>query len=184
MRHESMDTPIQRCQKLGAIAVLLVAMVIGFGSPASADPFGVGGDNTGYLADNHDHDYCWSTNFTWQSLRDHATASMDYLNTSTSFGGGSQQTCDSGTDVYFQRFDTTDYRRRYVCQDRSGNICDNADVRISSNTTTLPSNERRKTVCHEVGHSAGATHHSGTGWGCMISGSSTSSIYVTQQKIT
>jgi hypothetical protein len=52
---------------------------------------------------------------------------------------------------------------------------DNADVRISSNTTTLPSNERRKTMCHELGHSTGATHNGASG--CMVSGSSTASTY-------
>ena len=118
----------------------------------------MGGSNTGWLADNHDHDYCWSTNFTWTSLRTIADDAMDYLESSTDFSGGSHQSCNSGTDVYFQRFNTTDYRGLYQCDDRNGNECDNADVRISSNTETLPTAERGTTTCHEIGHSAGATH--------------------------
>lgn len=66
--------------------------------------------------------------------------------------------------------------RRLFCDDRNGNECDNADVRISSNTGTLPIAERAKTTCHEVGHSAGATHHS-SGYGCMKSGTSTVETY-------
>ena len=158
------------------MAVLLTAGVLSFAPPASADPFGVGGSNTGWLADNHDHDYCWSTNFTWTSLRTIADDAMDYLESSTDFSGGSHQSCNSGTDVYFQRFNTTDYRGLYQCDDRNGNECDNADVRISSNTETLPTAERGKTTCHEVGHSAGATHHS-SGYGCMVSGTSTVETY-------
>lgn len=151
--------------------------ILSVATPASADPFGVGGSDTGWLADNHDHDYCWSTNFNWVSLRTLATAAMDYLNFATDFDGGSLQSCNSGTDVYFQRFNTTAYRGLYQCDDRNDNECDNADVRISSNTDTLPTNERRKTLCHEIGHSTGATHHSSE-WGCMMSGSSTYQNYV------
>lgn len=161
-------------QKLLTVAFVAI---LSMATPVSADPFGVGGSDTGWLADNYDHDYCWSTNFNWVSLRNHATASMNYLNSSTNFSGGSLQSCNSGTDVYFQRFNTTAYRGLYQCDDRNGDKCDNADIRISSNTGTLPTNERRKTICHEVGHSAGATHHS-SGWGCMVSGTSTSQTYV------
>lgn len=176
------DTPIRsRAGMLVSVMVALLAFVA-LASPASADPFGVGGSNTGWLADNHDHDYCWSTNFTWASLRTIATDRMDYLNSATDFNGGSLQSCNSGTDVYFQRFNTTAYRGQYQCDDLNGNVCDNADVRISSNTSTLPISERLKTVCHEIGHSAGATHHSTWGWNCMKSGTSSVDTYTTHTK--
>ena len=154
----------------------LLAITLAFATPASADPFGVGGRDTGWLADNHDHDYCWSTDFTWTDLRNKATAAMDYLESSTDFSGGSHQSCNSGTDVYFERHDDLDVRGQYQCFDRSGNECDRAHVRISGDTDMLPRNQRRKTLCHEIGHSAGATHHD-SGWGCMVSGTSTSEIY-------
>lgn len=159
----------------GALAAMLALASLAV--PAFGDPFGVGGRDSGWLADNHDHDYCWSENFTWANLQEIAHEAMDYLESVTDFSGGSHHgNCNSGTDVYFQRYHTTAYRGRYQCDDRSGNVCDNADVRISSHTGTLPSAERRKTVCHEIGHSAGATHHS-SGWGCMVRGSSTSETY-------
>lgn len=163
-------------------AVALLAAATASASPASADPFGVGGSNTGWLADNHDHDWCWSTNFTAAADRTKATAAEDYLNSSTSFSGGTLEGCGSGTDVYWKMQNTTAWRGLYSCQDRSGNVCDNANVTISSNTGTLPVAERRKTMCHELGHSTGATHHSDAGWGCMISGTSTSQVYSTHTK--
>ena len=164
-------------RKIMFVSCLLVLLVT-FAPPASADPFGVGPTDSGWLADNHDHDYCWSTGFDWTTLRTAASNSMTYLESSTDFNGGSLQSCNSGTDIYFIRVNTNEYRGQYECMDRgSGNECDRADVRISSNGTKLPSNQRRKTICHEIGHTAGATHHD-INWGCMVSGSSTAETYV------
>ena len=166
-----------KLRKTSVVSCLLV-LVLTVTPPASADPFGVGSTDTGWLGDNHDHDYCWSTGFGWTTLRTAASQSMVYLESVTDFNGGSLQSCNSGTDIYFQRFDTTDYRGQYDCFDRgSGNKCDRAYVRISSNRAKLPSNQRRKTICHEIGHTAGATHHD-INWGCMVSGSSTAQNYV------
>lgn len=163
----------RRLWMLIAMAALLAVSA----PPVAADQYGIGGSDTGWIPDNHDHDYCWSTNFTWTSLRNLADDVMDSLEATTDFSGGSHQSCNSGTDVYFQRFNTTAYRGQYQCDDRQGTYeCDNADVRVSSNTSVLPTNEREKTLCHEVGHSAGARHHS-SGYGCMVSGASTATAY-------
>lgn len=175
------NTQISKRRKSLVVGCLLV-LALTVTPPASADPFGVGTSDTGWLADNHDHDYCWSTGFDWTTLRNAASRSMTYLESSTEFNGGSLQACNSGTDIYFQRFDTTDYRGRYKCFDRgSGNKCDRANVMISSNRTKLPSNQRRKTICHEIGHTAGSTHHD-MDWGCMVSGSSTAETYVSHTR--
>lgn len=109
------------------LIVSLLAAVLAFAVPAAADPFGVGPPDAGWLADNHDHDYCWSTGFTWSSLRTLASDSMAYLESSTDFEDGSLQSCNSGTDIYFRRYYTTDYRGQYEYFDRgSGNECDRA----------------------------------------------------------
>ncbi len=158
------------------VVAMLAFGVLSLTTPTSADPFGVGGRDTGWLADNHDHDYCWSDRFTWTSLRNLADDAMDYLETSTDFSGGSRQKCNSGTDIHFRRVVTTLYRGQYACADRDGNVCDKAYIRITSNTNTLPVAERGKTICHEIGHSTGATHHN-RGYGCMVSGSSTAETY-------
>lgn len=101
---------------------------------------------------------------------------MDALESLTEFSGGSHQSCNSGTDIRFRRLYGDGARGNYQCFDRSGNVCDQAFIRISFNTSILPVNERRKTLCHEIGHSAGATHHN-SGWRCMVRGTSTSEVY-------
>lgn len=101
-----------------------------------------------------------------------------YLESETDFDGGSLQSCNSGTDVYWQALNTTAYRGIWACMDVNGDECDNGEARISTNTNTLPEDERRKTICHELGHSTGASHH-GSGYGCMVSGTSTDETYVT-----
>ncbi len=164
------------CRVLAGLCLLAGSLTLA--PPAGADPFGVGPPDAGWLADNHDHDYCWSTGYNWTTLRNSAIRSMEYLESSTDFEGGSLQTCNSGTDIYFQRYNTTEYRGQYECFDRGGgNRCDRAHVRISSNRSKLPAAQRRKTICHEVGHTAGAEHHD-SDWGCMVSGSSTAETYV------
>ncbi|MDE0607075.1 MAG: hypothetical protein OXH78_07975 [Acidimicrobiaceae bacterium] len=165
-------------QRRPLVIACLLTVLMAFTPPASADPFGVGPTDAGWLADNHDHDYCWSTGFNWTTLQNKARRSMEYLESSTDFDGGSLESCSSGTDIYFERYNTTEYRGQYECFDRGGgNRCDRAYVRISSNRSTLPTDQRRKTICHEIGHTTGATHHD-VDWGCMLSGSSTAETYV------
>ena len=171
---------ILKLRELSVVGCLLLLVLTGV-LPASADPFGVGPRDSGWLADNHDHDYCWSDGFTG-SIRTTAIQAMAYLESSTDFAGGSLQDCNSGTDIYFQRERLENKRGDYKCFDRgSGNICDRARVRITSSIFVLPASQWRKTICHEVGHSAGATHHD-RDWGCMVSGSSTAETYVSHTR--
>ena len=146
---------ISRLRKPSAVGFLLM-LVLTVTPPASADPFGVGPQESGWLADNHDHDYCWSKNFTG-SIRDRTNEAMAYLEASTDFEGGSLQSCNSGTDIYFERKHLGSARGIYRCFDRgSGNECDRAYVRISNSSSVLPASRWRKTLCHEIGHSTGA----------------------------
>lgn len=158
--------------------LLLIATILVSGTLASADPFGTGTSETGLLADNHDHDWCWSTGFWSVTMRAKAYASHKYLESVTDFSGGSGQSCNSGTDVHWQALNTTAYRGIWSCMDVNGDECDNGEARITTNTDVLPVSERRKTICHELGHSTGASHHS-SGFGCMVSGTSTAETYVT-----
>jgi hypothetical protein len=155
------------------VLVVLVASLFLDSSIASADSYGVGAPNAGWIPDNHDHDWCWSTGWPGGSWVTDANARHVNLENQTLFGGGSNQTCNSGTDVYWKAASIS-ARGTYVCDDLNGSVCDNASVTINTNTALLPSGgERRKTMCHELGHSGGLSHYSGTALDCMVSGSST-----------
>ena len=81
--------------------------------------------------------------------------------------------------------DPTNVRGRYSCtkplNGYGGGVCDQASVYV--NTQLLSTyGQRRKTFCHEVGHSVGLHHGTGVG-GCMVSGSSTASTYAAHHVI-
>lgn len=154
------------------IVVSVVSLFLG-SSIASADSYGTGPPDAGRIPDNHDHDWCWSTGWPGGSWDTDATTRHVNLENQTLFGGGSNQTCNSGTDVYWKAASIS-ARGMYVCDDLNGSICDNASVTINTNTAILPSGgERRKTMCHELGHSGGLAHYFGTALDCMVSGSLT-----------
>lgn len=154
-------------------AMLLVVFLVAPGH-VNADEFGVNTGTSGRIADNHDHDWCWSDGFTTTDLRNNATNAHINLHNQTLFGGGSLQTCNSGTDVYWVGVYTSAYSGQYQCFDTlSDHRCDRAYARISTNTSVLPLSGRWHTMCHELGHTTGAAHHaSGTSYGCMTNFSS------------
>lgn len=162
------------------LAALLVAVSIGIPvGIASADLYGTGGSDVGRRPDNHDHDWCWSTGWPGSTWSTDANTRHANLDSQTSFGGGTNQTCDSGTDVYWKAASITQ-RGTYVCDDFNGTTCDNASVTINTNTSILAAgDQRRKSMCHELGHSGGLAHYSGTAYDCMVSGSSTLKTYRT-----
>ncbi|MFA5774063.1 MAG: hypothetical protein WC864_01640 [Ilumatobacteraceae bacterium] len=153
--------------------VLSVASLFLGSSIALADSYGTGGTDVGRIPDNHDHDWCWSTGWPGGSWDTDATNRHINLENQTLFGGGSNQSCDSGTDVYWKAGPIVQ-RGTYVCNDLFSGICDNASVTINTDTAILPSGgQRQKTMCHELGHSGGLAHYSGVAFDCMVSGSST-----------
>jgi len=143
---------------------------------AVADTYGLGPPDHGYRPDNFDHDWCWSTGWPGGSWSTDATARHTYLNDTTNFSGGSLQTCNSGTDVYWKASTTQTAYGSYICDDLNSGICDNASITIL-NSTILPQSNRRKTMCHELGHTGGLAHYSGTTLDCMVSGLVTNTTY-------
>lgn len=176
--HES--GPLMRL-KVGIALSAAVFATIFVAQGVKADPFGIPSSSTGRIADNHDHDWCWSTGFTLTDMRTKATDAHAYLHSSTNFGGGSFQTCDSGTDVKWMAQNTTAWKGSTVCVTLNGSKCDVHTSSITTNTTTLPVASRRHTICHELGHSTGASHHAESGWGCLTNGGS-SETYVTHTR--
>ena len=90
-----------------SVCLLAILLTVFEPRPAGADPFGTGTTNTGFLADNHDHDWCWSTNWPSSWTTD-ATNRHINLENQTLFSGGSNESCGSGTDVYWKASATSD----------------------------------------------------------------------------
>ncbi|WP_139177261.1 hypothetical protein [Geodermatophilus siccatus] len=149
-----------------------------FAAPAQADAFGldlpndlVGG--VGGIPDNFTHTYCfdgsgWTSE--WQNLVHGRMANLD---TQTSYTDLFPQPgpCANITDVWFQLSTTmgTSTRGDYECRlwnngpdgkpDSGDERCESAIIRINSRAGVLTDDqERRKTICHEIGHSVGLKH--------------------------
>ena len=98
----------------------------------------------------------------------HANNSMTYLDAYTSYSDTSVG-CSSTTDVIFRQVNSgMNDRGDYRCL--NFNIygrCERALVRLNAELLTNADN-RRKTACHEVGHSVGLRH--GGTVDCMLNG--------------
>jgi hypothetical protein len=138
---------------------------------AAADAFNAGPPNGGYEADSANHLYCYGAGFD-TGLRDDADYIMQSaLDTETGMSDTFESSCNSGTDVEFLDANLPPGARgSYVCTSLSY-VCwasevtvDPAEINIGSNDTE----DLRKTLCHEVGHSVGLLH--GATDDCMLSG--------------
>jgi len=138
---------------------------------AAADAFNAGPPNGGYEADSANHLYCYGAGFD-TGLRDDADYIMQSaLDTETDMSDTFESSCNSGTDVEFLDANLPPGARgSYVCTTLSY-VCwasevtvDPAEINIGSNDTE----DLRKTLCHEVGHSVGLLH--GATDDCMLSG--------------
>lgn len=154
---------------LGAAIVLLAMsmLLLGMGT-ASADTFGTGTDGSGLLPDDATHSFCWGSNFTSTSFRNAASGRMANLDNQTSMSD-SFVSCSSLTDVRFELMSGSNgVRGDWTCLDWVGQVCYSARIRM--NTTYLTNDiNRRKTACHEIGHSVGFSHLAPQ-TDCMVSG--------------
>ena len=167
-----------------SIAFIVLLLTITFSNSSFADDFGLGNSDTGNRADNGWHDYCTSLSYpaTWTTPIDDA---MRYLDSSTVMTTFSQATCANWTDAQFRVLSNAEMgsqtRGATQCMDNQldpiSHICGGASIFLKSSLLTSYG-QRRKTICHEVGHSVGLTH-SLTTTDCMISGSSTVDWYGT-----
>ncbi len=142
-------------------------------SPANADPYGAGPPDGGLPSDGAVHDWCYISvpSSAYTSV---ITASMTYLDSATNVtvqqvGSG----CTANTDVRWRVVDipTSGVRGDATCTatTSTGN-CNSFQVRLDPNELT-DVNNRRKTACHELGHTNGLTH-GGTA-DCMRNGAVT-----------
>lgn len=139
------------------IAVAIVAL------PANADTFGGGPPDEGYEADSYLHTYCYGPGFD-AGLQSHANYAMDTsLALDTDMSSYRQSSCDTTTDVRWMdsNLQPAGVRGKYTCVALSSGICLRADVYLDPAEIDIGTNDfedRRKSACHEAGHSVGLRH--------------------------
>jgi hypothetical protein len=161
------------CVALVAVAVAVAAL--GVTAPAKADPFGLDTpihsvEGVGAIPDNFNHTYCFDGAGWTQDWRRVVHARMANLDDQTNYFDTwpIDHQCFPTTDLWF-RLDSTmadrgDYRCRVWAYGSDGptddDRCEGATIRLNSRAGVLPdTHQRRKTACHEIGHSVGIAHH-------------------------
>jgi predicted Zn-dependent protease len=97
-----------------------------------------------------------------------ANYAMDNLDAQTSYFENYMDVCTSATDVVWKADSSLPARGSYIYLDFVGSLCQRA--RVTINPTQLSNDiNRRKTSCHEIGHSGGLAHADEHG-DCMRNG--------------
>jgi len=155
---------------LGALAVVAASAV-----GAAADDWGTNTSNTGAHPDSDPHTYCYNANIADGAKPNISSAEWDSMDP-TAVNVDYNATCDysssSETDVVWFTGDLPDgVRGRTYCEDFD-TYCDQNYVTLDLAELNEGSNDefdQTKTACHELGHTAGLTHHA-DGNDCMDSG--------------
>lgn len=161
-----------------AVVVLLAgALLLGHPNQAGADTRQPDGP-----PDKGFHSWCYLSNFNQQTAADAAVTRLrNQTAVDTLFPGS----CREHTDVRWRQGSLPGYGRA-ECRTRwaSNNRCDTYNVTLYMNrinNAQRPINQRSKTSCHELGHTVGVRHYSGTNFpggdtahSCMRSGEVTS----------
>jgi len=146
-----------------------------FSAPSAgfADDFGTGTGDTGPFADSSLHYWCEDGLNYVPAWYDPIADAMTYLETHTDMTTLHVSQCAQTTDIWY-KVENLDYlgvgvRGFSACRlwTDIANTCDSFWLRIDSDLPTYT--QRRKTSCHEVGHTVGLSHAS-AGDDCMISG--------------
>lgn len=150
-----------------ARAVLVAAL--GFGvllampyGPATADSFGTdNGEDTGPLADNFAHTFCWGFGFD-ANLQDNASWAMQNSLDAPTEMVDSLEGCTGNTDLVFFDADLPGYRGQYYCQFyNAAGRCNRGYLTVDPVELNIGANDEEdttKTMCHEIGHSVGGRH--------------------------
>jgi hypothetical protein len=146
---------------VGAILATAAATLFALApaAPAQADTFGLCDVDHGCLPDNFTHTYCITVGVN-VVLTNAIHAAMENLDNQTSYSDVffSCPSFPNVADAIWQQSTTISARGDYLCQRfNSAGLCIQARLRLNPNLLTDTAN-RRKTACHEIGHSVGLKH--------------------------
>ncbi len=144
---------------------------------ARADVFGPYTADSGPFADNYIHTWCEGRANYIPIWRDSMQDAMDYLDAQTDMTTGTPHQCNDSIDIWYDVFDSSvlglDVRGSTTCRVAMtpDGVCGSTQIKMNSTLLTTYM-ARRKTACHEIGHTVGLTHSFGysTSSDCMISG--------------
>ena len=181
---EPSETPGNLASRLGrgravlrhSAAVATAIVTIAAAMLARADTLGGGYPDEGFLADNATHTYCFGAGFN-SDLEFNANYAMGTsLDAATNMSAQFNSSCASGTDVRWLDANLPGSTRgQYVCTSpvNPTTVCLASDITLDPAEIDVGANDsedRSKTACHEVGHSAVGLQHGNTKTDCMING--------------
>lgn len=135
---------------------------VAWGVPAGADPYGTNAEDTGAFPDSNPHTYCLGASLS-SSATDEWIAHMNYLEAATDINSSGPSDCTGSTDVIGQNVNLPGAQMGLTdCIEFAGFVCDRSRAQIDESYIAqqrYPITTRRKTICHEVGHTVGLTHY-------------------------
>lgn len=147
---------MSRRSRVLVVVIGALAMSLASASPALADSSQPGGP-----PDRGSHTYCYGDGFTWTGTADGA---MGWLEDQTLVDTTFHSSCTTRTDVVWNLESIDGVFGMAICYERTedGGYCDQYDVYLNSGLIVdadHPSSQRRKTACHELGHTVGVRHY-------------------------
>lgn len=169
--------PAARHWIVSATSLLFALSIVGVPVIANADTWGSQSTTTGAHPDGGSHWYCFGSGFPSQKFvsvneisevaLDSATDANVQLDDACNYSSGVQ------TDVRWLSGNLASIRGQAPCVVYlASGYCDRYDVTIDFIEIAEGEDDEidgRKTICHELGHSVGLTHHD-SGYKCMITG--------------
>lgn len=150
--------------------LLALATVMVLATPIGADTFPDNYDTR--VADSSHHNYCYTSSLSSSSRRAVADYAMFNSLANPTDMSASLVSCTSTTDIWWYDGNLSGSNRglRTCANAISSSVCNRSNVTLDFAQLDIGSNDwedRRKTSCHEAGHSVGLDHDS---TGCMVTG--------------